>query len=73
MFVVSLKGIFEIKPNANNLPFQANWGKCKNKDVNRTWNEARKYLLSVWADSAQKAIDKYSHMKMIYPEFFNED
>lgn len=70
VFVVSLKGIAKCHPSNNNPPFQAKWDECR-KPVNRTWQEARDFLLSAYATSITKAIAIHEQgMPRIYPEFF---
>ncbi len=69
-FIVSLKGIAEVRPAHNNPPFQCNWGNCR-VPTQRTWQEARKYLLGKWAEAIQRGIDTYRRgMPTYYPEFF---
>ncbi|MDD9822544.1 MAG: hypothetical protein OXU98_06645 [Gammaproteobacteria bacterium] len=69
-FIVSLKGIGEIKPAHNNPPFQCNWSLCRTP-VNRDWHQARQYLLSVWAETVKKGIETYQRgMPTHFPEFF---
>ena len=69
---VSLKGLAHCMPAPNNLPFQSNWGKCR-KQKERTWAEAKDFLLSAWADSIKELIKKQQNgMPKTYPEFFSD-
>ena len=69
-FIVSLKTIAEIKPAHSNPPFQCKWTNCKTP-VNRTWEEAKHYLLKCWALSIKNNIEKLNGgMPEHYPEFF---
>lgn len=71
-FVVSLKGIGDIRPNFNNLPFQCNWSKCR-APVPRNWRQARRHLLSVWAESIKRGIATHQRgMPVHFPEFFKD-
>ncbi len=71
-FIVSLKGLAHCSPSSNNMPFQSNWGKCR-EPVERSWNEARNFLLEKWAESIRRAIDNHqTGMPKSYPEFFND-
>lgn len=55
VFMVSLKGLAKCNVNPSNMPFQVNW--VKNRiPVERTWEEAKNYLLGVWAESIKRLI-----------------
>ena len=70
IFFVSLKGITNCIPAPNNLPFQVNWG-CARESEQRTWKEARQYLLGMWAESIERLISlRNEGMPASYPEFF---
>lgn len=70
VFVVSLKHIERVRPSGRNLPFQCVWGECRNP-VQRTYLEARDYMLSQWAVSIKKLVDNTEKgMPKYYPEFF---
>lgn len=73
VFVVNLKGIVSCNPAPNNMPFQVNWG--RNRELaNRSWEEAREFLLSRWAESVKKLIElRLKGMPEYYPEFFKID
>lgn len=72
VFVVSLKGLSHVVPSTNNQPFQSNWGRCHD-NTDRDWNEAKSFLLTKWAESQQKVLDKYAKgMVRYYPQFFED-
>lgn len=72
VFVVSLKGLANASPTHNNFPFQCNWDKCRDS-TNRTWKEARDFLLGVCAESVKRGIRTWEGgMPKYYPEFFKE-
>ncbi|MGI9310341.1 MAG: hypothetical protein ACR2P7_02275 [bacterium] len=69
-FVVSLKGI-TVSPAHNNPPFQCKWDDCR-MPVQRTWTDAREYLLGVWAQTIKNGIATYRNaMPRYYSDFFN--
>ena len=69
VFPVSLKHIASLNPNPRNEPFQAKWKDCR-EPVDRTWREARSFLLSKWADTVKSAQKTWGAMPKHYPEFF---
>lgn len=70
IFPVSLKGIKDIAPNPSNPPFQARFDNCR-EPVQRTWEEAKNFLLNVWAESVQRKIKSLGDgMWAHYPEYF---
>jgi len=69
-FIVSLKGIAELTPSSNNPPFQCKWDNCR-APTQRTWQQARQFLLECWAASIQKGIAIWKNgMPAQYPGFF---
>ena len=69
-FIVSLKGIREVVPAHNNLPFQCRWINCRTP-VERTWHEAKQFLLLNWATAIQRGIEAHQRgMPTHYSEFF---
>ena len=72
-FVVSLKGIKEVKATYGNPLFQCNWNKCR-EPVNRSWAEARKFLLGKWAECEKKKllVFRESMYKYYKKEFFGD-
>ena len=72
VFAVSLKHITEVIPNPRNQPFQANWGNCR-YPVERTWQEAKQYLLGMWAKSIHREAELLNEgMPAYYPEIFSQ-
>lgn len=51
----SLKQIPKLIPNGNNLPFQANWAKCKER-IKRTNKEANKFILTALRESIYRRV-----------------
>ena len=72
VFAVSLKHIAEVMPNPRNQPFQANWDNCRHP-TERTWREAKQYLLGMWAKSIHREADLLNQgMPSYYPEIFSQ-
>ena len=72
IFIVSLKHISDVSIAPNNLPFQCRWDKCR-EPADRTWKQAKHFLLSYWAQSIERKISlAKGGMPIYYPEFFNE-
>ena len=72
VFAVSLKHIAEVIPNPSNQPFQANWGNCR-QPAERTWQEAKQYLLGMWAKSIHRKAELLNEgMPAHYPEIFGK-
>ena len=72
VFVVSLKHIAEVMPNPSNQPFQANWKNCR-QPAKRTWQEAKRYMLGMWAKSIQRRAELINKgMPTYYPEIFKQ-
>ena len=69
-FIVSLKGIHEVTPSVSNPPFQCRWTNCRTP-VERTWEEAKHFLLSNWATSIRREAELHQlGMPAHYSEFF---
>ena len=69
-FVVSLKGIKNVRSNPRNQPFQCKWNSSRSFE-NRNWEEAKQYLLKNWAESIKKEIELAEQgMPIHYPEYF---
>lgn len=64
-FWTSLKGMASLIPNGNNLPFQANWRE-NNVRVNRTFDEAKRFILSALG----RSIDKRADIKRQFDDCF---
>ena len=72
VFAVSLKHIAEVIPNPSNQPFQANWENCR-QPTKRTWQEAKQYLLGMWAKSLHREAELLNKgMPSYYPEIFSQ-
>ena len=72
IFSVSLKNLTHCIPNPANQPFQSNWNKCR-VPANRTWQEAKDFLLTEWAKSIKSNIDNIKKgMTASYPEYFED-
>lgn len=73
VFVVSLKHITEVVINPRNQPFQANWDNCRHP-TERTWQEAKQYLLGMWAKSIHREADLLNKgMPTYYPDIFDKN
>lgn len=71
VFIVSLKHITKVTPASSNPPFQAKWDDCR-VPTKRTWEEAKTYLLGIWAESIKRAQKSLKAMPTYYPEFFED-
>lgn len=71
IFIVSLKHITKVTPAPSNPPFQAKWDDCR-VPTKRTWEEAKTYLLGIWAESIKRAQESLKAMPTYYPEFFED-
>ncbi len=69
--IVSLKNISGLKPNPKNQPFQCNWSEAIKNPKDRNWEEAKTYLLGIWAKSILRDMENTkAGMPACYPEFF---
>ncbi|MDO7253400.1 restriction endonuclease [Helicobacter cappadocius] len=68
IYIASLKTINKIVPNGNNLPFQAKWDENKYA-INRTFEEARDYLLKTMGKSFRLRSRVYDQFVEYFPEF----
>lgn len=57
-FWTSLKKIETLIPNGNNLPFQCNWAKNRQR-TNRDESEAIRYILSIYYESWNKRVENF--------------
>ncbi|MDA7984225.1 MAG: hypothetical protein MPJ52_01505 [Alphaproteobacteria bacterium] len=72
VFPVTLKTAREFKPSASNLPFQCNWDKNR-EPVERSWQEAKDYLLTQWAESLRRLVTNVlKGMPKSYPQYFRD-
>lgn len=73
VFAISLKHLKKVQTNASNLPFQCKWKENRDSFTQRTWHEAKKFLLSEWAKGIQKKLQNTNAgMPTTYPEFFDQ-
>ena len=56
--VHSLKTLETLTSNGSNLPFQINW-KINRKVVNRNFTEAKKFVLSAYKSSIERAVNRH--------------
>lgn len=68
IYTTSLKTINKIVPNGNNLPFQARWDENKYA-INRSFDEARDYLLQTMGKSFKLRSRVYDQFIEYFPEF----
>lgn len=65
VFATSLKCLESILPNGNNLPFQAKWDNNRNI-IQRTFEEAKSFLLSTFGESLRLRADAYLHFRRYF-------
>lgn len=70
VFATSLKSLKSIKPNGNNLPFQAKWVDNKIME-NRSYEEAKRFLLSCFGKSLEKMAEAYQYFQTYFNEFYD--
>lgn len=68
VFCTKLKGLEKIQPNGNNLPFQSKWD-INRKIINRTFDEAAKFILSTFGESIKLRSDIYFNFKRFFPQY----
>lgn len=68
IFISSLKTLQKINANGNNLPFQARWDDNRIPQT-RNYNEAKKFILSVFGESLKLRADAYFSFKNYFGEF----
>lgn len=66
VFWTSLKTIYQLDPNGNNLPFQCNWSKNRNRIV-RTENSAQGYILGVLGESFRLRAEAWISFNTHFP------
>ena len=72
-FVTSFRTMRELRPTANNMPFQCDWSQCVEPVARHNYAQTKGFLLGAWAQSVKKAHEKYRHMPVYFPEYFTED
>lgn len=70
VFATSLKCLQSITPNGNNLPFQARWD-VNRSPQNRTFEEAKDFILETFAQSLKLRADAYFHFINYFSEYEN--
>ena len=70
VFATSLKCLQSITPNGNNLPFQAKWD-VNRSPQNRTFEEAKDFILETFAQSLKLRADAYFHFINYFSEYKN--
>ena len=55
-------------PNGNNLPFQAQWSENKTPQI-RDYEQAKKFILSVFGQSLKLRADAYLSFKEYFAEY----
>jgi hypothetical protein len=68
VFCSSLKGITNLTPNGNNLPFQSKWSD-NHKLTYRTFEQASNFIMSTFATSIKLRSDIYFNFKRFFPEY----
>lgn len=68
IFLSSLKHFNKLVPNGNNLPFQACWNDNRNT-INRNYQEAKKFILSILGQSLKLRADAYLSFKEYFSEY----
>lgn len=68
IFLCSLKTLYLLAPNGNNLPFQAKWDDNREPEI-RTYEEAYKFILGCFADSLHKRSEATNYFLEYFPEF----
>jgi len=68
IFISSLKTLQKINANGNNLPFQARWDDNRMPQI-RSYNEAKKFILSVFGESLKLRADAYFSFINYFGEF----
>lgn len=68
IFLASLKTLAKISPNGNNLPFQAKWHDNRHPK-NRTYSEAKDFILSCFSESLKLRANAYSSFCQYFREY----
>lgn len=67
IFITSLKKLHTLVPNGNNLPFQAKWDNNRVL-VQRTFEEAKNFILSTFEESLKLRADAYFSFRKYFDE-----
>lgn len=68
IFLCSLKTLYSLTPNGNNLPFQAKWDENRKPEI-RTYDEAYKFILGCFAKSLYRRSEVTNYFLKHFPEF----
>lgn len=68
IFCNTLKGLHNLQPNGNNLPFQCKWDSNRDMIV-RNFESAKKMIMSTFAESIKLRSDIYIQFKNLFPEY----
>ena len=68
VFVNSLKGLQKLQENGNNLPFQCKWD-INREFQNRSFDEAKDFILSVFGASIKLRSEIYFNFKRCFPQY----
>ena len=69
IFLSSLKTIYNLVPNGTNLPFQAPLNDDNRNSVDRNFEQAKKFILSVFGQSLKLRADAYLSFKEYFSEY----
>lgn len=68
IFINSLKNIFTLQPNGNNLPFQIKW--CDNKKLHqKSWAETKALLLGALGKSLELRADAFVSFQKYFGQY----
>lgn len=68
VFCSTLRCIQNLTPNGNNLPFQSRW-KDNHYLVDRTFDEAAKFIMNTFGESIKLRSDIYFNFKKYFPQY----
>jgi len=68
IFFNTLRGLNELQPNGNNLPFQCKWDSNK-KPINRSYINVVKFVLTYFGESIKLRSEIYFNFKKYFPEY----
>lgn len=68
IFANTLKGLQDLQPNGNNLPFQCRWD-TNREYKERTFDEAKEFILSIFGTSIKLRSEIYFNFKKYFSEY----
>jgi hypothetical protein len=68
IFLNTLKGLQKLQENGNNLPFQCKWDNNRTLE-NRSFEQAEKFILSVFGKSIKLRSEIYFNFKKHFPQY----